>query len=64
MENVRFPNCVKCANGDLVPLSDFGQDGAPIAYKAWVCTNPDCGFHLRIDRGEITAGEKVKPARR
>ncbi|MCA9772759.1 MAG: hypothetical protein KC466_10160 [Myxococcales bacterium] len=64
MESIQYPKCAKCDNGSLVPLSDFGQDGAPITYKAWVCTNPDCGFHIRIDRGEITIGDKVKPARR
>ncbi len=36
-----FPRCRKCSEGDLVPLSDFGSQGASIEYKAWVCTNPD-----------------------
>ena len=39
-----FPQCLKCNQGILVPLSDYGRDGAPITYKAWVCTNPDCGL--------------------
>ena len=36
----QFPNCNKCDNPDavLVPLSDFGGGGAPIHYKAWVCS--------------------------
>jgi len=42
-----------------VPLSDYGRDGAPIRYKAWVCTNPDCGFHIRIDNGEVSFGTKI-----
>ena len=25
-------------------------------YKAWACTNPDCGFSIRIDKGEVTYG--------
>ena len=54
-----FPQCQKCSSGVLVPLSDYGREGASIMYKAWVCTNPDCGFHLRIDNGEITVGESV-----
>ncbi len=37
MENA-FPRCRKCSEGDLVPLSDFGSQGASIEYKAWVCT--------------------------
>ncbi len=59
-----FPNCIKCGQGVLVPLSDFGQEGAPIQYKAWVCTNPDCGYHIRIDRGEISVGKSIRPATR
>ena len=57
--NSQFPNCQKCDKGVLVPLSDYGRDGASIQYKAWVCTNPDCGFNLRIDNGEISAGRPV-----
>ena len=26
-------------------------------YKAWVCTNPDCGFNIRIDNGEVSFGK-------
>jgi hypothetical protein len=48
MEQTNFPKCQKCNSGDLVPLSDFGSQGAAIHYKAWVCTNPDCGFNLKI----------------
>ena len=51
-----LPKCQKCDTGILIPLSDYGRDGASIRYKAWVCTNPECGFHLRIDNGEITMG--------
>ena len=36
----KFPDCRKCSSGVLIPLSDYGRDGAPITYKAWVCTNP------------------------
>jgi hypothetical protein len=54
-----FPQCIKCEKGVLVPLSDYGRDGATIRYKAWVCTNPECGFHLRIDNGEVTMGTAI-----
>lgn len=54
-----FPACQKCESGVLIPLSDYGRDGATIEYKAWVCTNPDCGFNLRIDNGEISIGRTV-----
>lgn len=54
-----FPKCQQCDKGVLVPLSDYGRDGATIEYKAWVCTNPACGFNLRIDNGEISIGRAV-----
>ncbi len=54
-----WPACQKCEKGLLVPLSDYGRDGAPIQYKAWACINPDCGFNLRIDNGEISLGRAI-----
>ncbi len=57
--NEDFPNCLKCEKGVLVPLSDYGREGATIRYKAWVCTNPKCGFHLRIDNGEVSMGTSI-----
>ena len=59
METREWPSCRKCERGVLVPLSDYGRDGAPITYKAWVCTSPDCGFNLRIDNGEISLGRAI-----
>ena len=59
MERFDFPDCRKCKNGTLLPLSDYGRDGAPITYKAWVCNNPDCGFNIRIDNGEISLGREL-----
>ncbi len=59
MEEMRLPSCQKCDTGVLVPLSDYGRDGAPIRYKAWACINPDCGFNLRIDNGEISLGRAI-----
>jgi len=54
-----FPKCQKCNEGVLVPLSDFGSQGAPIHYKAWVCTTPDCGFNLKIRNGDVYLNEPV-----
>jgi hypothetical protein len=54
-----YPKCLKCGKSVLVPLSDYGRDGAAIHYKAWVCTNPECGFHLRIDNGEVSIGRTI-----
>jgi hypothetical protein len=59
MNDQSFPNCLKCNQGVLIPLSDYGRDGASIMYKAWVCTNPECGFHLRIDNGEVSIGKDI-----
>ena len=55
----QFPTCKKCNEGVLVPLSDFGGQGAPIHYKAWVCTYEECGFNLKIRNGEINSNEPV-----
>ena len=55
-QNSGFPTCRKCTDGVLLPLSDYGRDGAPIQYKAWVCNNPSCGFNIRIDNGEVSLG--------
>ena len=54
-----FPKCLNCDNGQLLPLSDYGRDGATIQYKAWVCNNPGCGFNIRIDNGEVSLGRPL-----
>lgn len=59
MEHAFLPKCQKCGKGDLVPLSDFGSQGAPIHYKAWVCTNPDCDYNVKIRNGEVYVGEPI-----
>ena len=59
VEPTGFPRCLKCEKGLLLPLSDYGRDGAPIRYKAWVCSDPECGFNIRIDNGEITLGRQI-----
>jgi hypothetical protein len=60
-EEMDLPKCQKCNNGLLIPLSDYGQDGASVMFKAWACTNPDCGFSLRVDKGEVTYGKRIEP---
>ncbi|MBI4328990.1 MAG: hypothetical protein HY685_03890 [Chloroflexi bacterium] len=54
-----LPKCQKCKQGDLVPLSDFGSQGAPIYYKAWVCTNEQCGFNIKIRNGDVYINEPI-----
>lgn len=57
-----FPKCQKCDIGDLVPLSDFGSQGAAIYFKAWACTNPSCGFNLKIRNGDLYVDEPITNA--
>ena len=54
-----LPKCQACKQGDLVPLSDFGGQGASIHYKAWVCTNPQCGFNVKIRNGDVYLNEPI-----
>jgi hypothetical protein len=59
VENNLIPKCQRCTIGDLVPLSDFGSQGASIHYKAWVCTNPECGFNIKIRNGDVYIDEPI-----
>ncbi len=60
----QYPACQKCNKGLLIPLSDYGRQGSEIRYKAWVCTNPDCGFNIRIDNGGISFGRKLEHSKK
>jgi len=55
-----YPTCQKCNKGILIPLSDYGREGSSIMYKAWVCINPDCGYNIRIDNGEVSLGKSIE----
>ena len=60
VEGKDFPNCLSCTGGgSLLPLSDFGSQGAPIHYKAWVCSNPDCGYNIKIRNGDVYLNEPI-----
>ena len=60
MANENFPICRKCESGNLLPLSDFGGQGASIKHKAWVCSNaPDCGFNIKIRNGDVYINEPI-----
>lgn len=59
VEQSAMPRCNACEIGSLVPLSDFGGQGAPIHYKAWVCTNPRCGYNIKIRNGEVHINEPI-----
>ena len=59
MDDQAIPKCLKCSVGQLVPLSDYGSQGAAVHYKAWVCTNPECGFNIKIRNGDIYLNEPI-----
>ena len=43
--------------GVLIPLSDYGRDGAPRSpTRPGFAPTPTCGFNVRIDNGEISLG--------
>lgn len=54
-----WPECMACEQGVLVPLSDFGGQGASVHYKAWVCTSPDCDYNIKIRNGEVHVNEPI-----
>ena len=54
-----MPKCQKCDTGQLVPLSDYGGQGASVHYKAWVCSDPDCGFNIKIRNGDVYLNEPI-----
>ena len=54
-----LPDCRVCGQGNLLPLSDFGGQGASIHYKAWVCSNPSCGYNIKIRNGDLYLNEPV-----
>jgi len=49
-----WTKCLACNKGVLLPLSDYGPEGAAVLFKAWACTNKVCGFTVRIDKGQVT----------
>ena len=59
-----WTECLRCRDGCLLPLSAEGEDGGTLRYKAWVCSNPECGFNVRIDDGEISFGRDVSSSYR
>lgn len=59
MDIGNLPTCQKCKTGVLVPLSDFGSQGAAIHFKAWACVNPDCGFNIKIRNGDLYVDEPI-----
>lgn len=55
-----WPRCPRCKQEVLLPLSDYGPEGAAVAIKVWCCINTVCGFSLRIDKGIPAYGRRVE----
>ena len=55
----QFPKCRKCDDGELVPSRISAARARPIHFKAWVCTNPDCGYNIKIRNGELFIDEPI-----
>ncbi len=51
-----YPLCRVCKAGDLIPFSDYGEGGAELLYKGWVCNNEACGYANLIRKGDISRG--------
>lgn len=49
-----LPKCSKCGKAVMVPLSDYGPEGATVVIKAWCCLNEKCQFIIRADKGVIS----------
>jgi len=56
---MELPKCQKCNNGVLIPLSDYGRKG-PLSFSKLGMYHPDCGFSLRVDKGEVSYGKKIE----
>jgi hypothetical protein len=63
VEAMEMPICQQCNIGTLVPLSDYGAQGAAVHYKAWTCTNPPCGYNIKIRNGDIFVNEPIRAGR-
>ncbi len=57
-ESGELPACAECGQGTLLPLSDASGGGCSLRFRAWICSNPECGFNVRIDDGEISFGRR------
>jgi len=49
-----WPMCQKCGKAPMLPLSDYGQEGAAVIFKAWACSSPACSNVLRVDKGNVS----------
>ena len=57
MPHPYWPVCQHCDTGVLLPLSDYGPQGADLVYKVWVCHNPGCGQYFRIQKGQVSTAQ-------
>jgi len=58
MMDFTWPPCPRCNKRHLLPLSDYGEHGASVLFKAWACPDPSCGYAMRIDKGDVSYGAR------
>jgi len=47
-----FPTCPKCGK-QMLPFSDYSNNGAQLTYKSWFCVDENCGYGIVIKNGDI-----------
>ena len=60
MSENNLPKCMKCIEGQLVPLSDTADRELP-CIQGLGCINPVCGFNIKIRNGDIYLNEPITP---
>ena len=57
-----WPKCRKCAEGELVPLSDYGTEGASVTYKGGTSNSlrPNSFKNRNMHIGNTNASNKNK----
>ena len=59
-----LPKCQKCSDGTMIPLSDYGQGGSAVVFKAWVCARTrSVGFRSASTRVKFTYGKRIERKR-
>lgn len=49
---MELPLCPRCRVSKLIPLSDWGLEGATITFKTWTCVDLKCQFMIKSVKGE------------
>ena len=55
-----LPKCPNCENGELLPFCDETKESKNLYLKAWACSNKECKYFIKFDRGDIVTGETAR----